>query len=125
MGKSRPTDATIISALLENPTIDAAAKACGITRQTIHNRLADPDFKREYSAMRRKVVEASCGALQGRIGEAAETLAEIMNDGKASKMARVLAAKAILEYGLKTVETLDILPRLEALEEVQRSRQGG
>lgn len=122
MGKTRPSDAIIIAALLENPTIDAAAKACGISRQTVYKRLDDAEFKREYTRLRRKVVENSCGVLQARIGEAAETLAEIMNDGKAPKMARVLAAKAVLEFGLKTIETLDILPRLEALEAAQEEK---
>lgn len=112
----------VLLALLENPTVSAAARACGVSEATMYRRLSDPEFKAEYSNRRRQVVEAACGSLQGRMGDAVEALAEIMNDGKASKMARVQAARAILEYGIKTVETLDILPRLEALEEAEEKR---
>lgn len=111
------SDEKIMTALLNYPTIEAAADACGVGRATIHRRLSDPAFKAEYTARRRQIVEAACGSLQGRMGEAVEALAEIMNDGKASKLARVQAARTVLEYGIKTVETLDLLPRIEALEE--------
>lgn len=110
------SDEQIMLALLETKNIEAAAEACGITRQTIYNRLADPTFKAAYTERRQRILEQACTALQNRMGEAVEALAEIMNNGKASKMARVLAAKAVLEYGLRSVEVMNILPRLEALE---------
>lgn len=110
------SDEQIMLALMETKTIEAAADACGITRQTIYKRLADPQFKAAYTERRLRILEQACAALQNRMGEAVEALAEIMNNGKASKMARVLAAKAVLEYGLRSVEVMNILPRLEALE---------
>ncbi|MBR2310509.1 MAG: hypothetical protein IKA47_08275 [Oscillospiraceae bacterium] len=116
MTKKFPNHEQSLIALLENPTISAAAKACGLSEATLYRRLSDPVFKAEYTARRRQILEAACGSLQGRIGEAVEALSEIMNDGEAPKAARVQASRAILEYGIKTVETLDILPRLEALE---------
>lgn len=114
----------IIIALLENPTITAASKASGISEATIYRRLAEPDFKKAYDARRRQVVEVACGALQNRLSEAVDALSDIMNDGKASKMARAQAARTVLEYGIKTLETLDILPRLEALQEAAEKENG-
>lgn len=110
------SDEKILSAMLENPTVEAAAAACNISKATIYRRLQESEFKAEYTKRRRQLVEVACGALQGRLGEAVEALSEIMNDGTAGKIARVQAARAVLEIGIKTVETLDILPRLEALE---------
>ena len=114
------SDETIMLALLEYPTMQEAAKACGIAKATIYRRMQEPSFKAEYAKRRRLLVEAACGALQGKISEAVEALSEIMSDGSAGKMARVQAARAVLEFGIKTVETLDVLPRLEALEEAQK-----
>lgn len=110
------SDEKILSALLEYPTVEAAAAGCGVAKATIYRRMQEPAFKEEYTRRRRQLVEAACGALQGRIGEAVEALAEIMNDGSAGKMARVQAARAVLEFGIKCTELLDIMPRIEALE---------
>lgn len=110
------SDEHILVALLECQTIEAAAKYCGISTQTIYRRLANPQFKQVYAERRQRIVEQACSNLQNRITEAVEALAEIMADGEANKMARVLAAKAVLEFGLRSVEVTSILPRLEALE---------
>lgn len=110
------SDEKILTALLEYPTVEAAAAGCGVAKATIYRRMQEPVFKEEYTRRRRQLVEAACGALQGRIGEAVEALAEIMNDGSAGKMARVQAARAVLEFGIKCTELLDIMPRIEALE---------
>lgn len=106
-------------ALLSYPTIRDASKACGIAERTIYGYLSEPDFKAEYDAQRRKLVEAACGALQGRIGTAVDTIAELMDCPSVPPQVKLGAARAILEFGIKTVEILDIMPRLEALEEAQ------
>lgn len=118
------SDETILTALLEHKTVEAAAQACNVTRQTIYNRLSNPAFKQEYQNHRTQIIEQACSMLQSRMVEAVEVLAEIANNGRAAKMARVLAAKAILEYGLKSVELTNILPRIEALEKNGLQLQG-
>lgn len=112
----------IIAALLENPTARAAAKSLGISEVTVYRRLADPGFKKAYDTRRRQLVEVICGALQNRMGEAVEALSEIINDNRASKMARAKAAETILQYGIKTLETLDLMPRVEALMDAEERR---
>lgn len=129
MAKNQPYYEQSLIALLEYPTISTAAKACGLSESTLYRRLADPEFKAELEKRRLQVVESACNSLQGRMSEAVEALASIMNDGKAGKIARVNAAKAILEFGLRSVEVMNILPRLEALENVNQNggsvRPGG
>lgn len=116
----------ITIALLENPTIELAAKAAEVSEATIYRRLSDPEFKREYDSRRRQIVEAACGALQGKISGAVSTLATIMEDCATSAYVRVQAASTILEYSVKTFEIMDVLPRLEALEmDAQRRERMG
>lgn len=107
-------------ALLNYPTIKEAAAACNQAEVTLRRYMADPDFRTEYDARRRQLVEAACGALQTRMGAAADTLAELMDCPAVPPQTRLGAARMILEFGLKTVEVLDILPRLEALEKARK-----
>lgn len=109
-----------MAALLTYPTIRDAAGACNQAEVTLRRYLADPDFRAEYDARRRQMVEAACGVLQTRMGAAADTLAELMDCPAVPPQTRLGAARMILEFGLKTVEVLDILPRLEALEDAQK-----
>ena len=105
-----------LAALLSQPTIKQAAKAAGIGERTMHNYLDDPDFKREYNERRRNMLESACGALAYSVGDAITALMEITTDKKASKIARVNAARTILEYALKTFEEMDLQSRIEVLE---------
>lgn len=114
--RKAPNNEQAMLALLEYPTIGAAAKACGISETTLHRKLNDPVFRAEYDRRRTQIVESACTTLQGHMSEAAETLVKIMKDSRTGRLTRVNAAKAILEYGLRSVEISNILPRLEALE---------
>lgn len=113
----------ITIALLENPTIELAAKAAKVSEATIYRRLADPNFRKDYDNRRRQIVEAACGALQGKISGAVATLAQIMEDGATSPYVRVQAASTILEYSVRTFEILDIMPRLKAIEADMERRE--
>lgn len=113
----------ITVALLENPTIELAAKAAEVSEATIYRRLADPDFRKEYDNRRRQIVETACGALQGKISGAVATLAQIMEDSATSPYVRVQAASTILEYSVRTFEILDIMPRLKAIEADKERRE--
>lgn len=112
----------IIVALLENPTIEMAAKAAEVSEATIYRRMSDPEFRKDYDGRRNQIVEAACGALQGKISGAVKVLAEIMEDPGVSPYNRVLAAGNILQYSMKTFEFLDIIPRIKALEEAEARR---
>ena len=54
--------------------------------------------------------------MQNRTSEAVEVLAEIMSDITNAPSARVSAAKAIIEYSIKTIEVEDLTQRVEELE---------
>ena len=61
------SDDRIITALLTEPTIKAAAGACGISESKVYSRLRDPDFKKKLDDARMKVLDDATRALQGRV----------------------------------------------------------
>lgn len=108
-----------IAALLNNPTVKTAAESMGISERSLYDIMRRDNFREELEQRRRQLAEASCTALQARIGEATEILTQIMMNPVTPAQARVAAAKTIIGFALRSIEILDILPRLEALEEAE------
>lgn len=116
-------DEKLLVALVSAPSIRAAAEAAGMTERAVYRRLAKPEFRSEYDRYRREIVTSACHALQARMQEAVTVLADLMQEGCAPAYVRMGAAQAILDYGLRAQELLDILPRLEALEAAENDTQ--
>ena len=112
----------VIAALLETPTIKAAAERAGIGEATIYRWLDDPEFEREYRRARRQAVQQAITRLQQLSGEAVETLREIMIDKAASDQARLRAAKTILDGAVDAVELEEIEERIKTLEKTLNER---
>ena len=104
-----------LAALLTEPTVQAAAKAVGISEATAWRWMQRPDFKARYQQARRELVEAAIGKLQKAATQAVDTLAEIAAAGE-KESARVQAAKGLLELCLKACEVEDLARRIEELE---------
>ena len=104
----------VLSALLQSNSVAEAAKISGIAERTIYRYLNEKDFQTEVRAARRSVVETSIGQIQGAASEAVETLKKNLHCGNPS--AEIRAAQIILENSVKGIEMLDILERLEILE---------
>lgn len=112
-----PKQQKAITALLDQPTLKEAASACGVNESTLWRWLQDDTFQREYRQARGQLLESTLTALQRASGDAVETLKAVMKDTTAQPSARVSAAKAVLELGLKGREILEVEERLRALEE--------
>jgi hypothetical protein len=104
-----------IAALLEMPTTGAAAKAAGVSEQTLWRWMQVPGFQSQYRVARQRTVEQAIARLQQVAGEAVGVLREIMMDPQNSATPPVLAARSILEFSLKAAE-LDLTVRVEELE---------
>jgi hypothetical protein len=100
-------------ALLEKPTIKAAAHAVGVAERTAHNWLAKPEFAKRFREERRRLVEHATARLQKAMHLSVTALLRILKHGTESN--QLAAAKAILEYGGKGIQE-DVLARLDALE---------
>ena len=103
-----------LTALLNSPTITDAAKTCGLSEATIYRYLSEDDFKKEYRKAQRQVIENSITQIQRITFKAVETLEKNLTCG--NPQVEVSAARIVLDNSLKAVETMDILERLEELE---------
>ena len=103
-----------LAALLECSSIADAAKRCGLSQETLYRYLREKEFVSDYRNARRQVVENSITQLQQASGEAVETLRR--NLSCSNPQAEIRSAQIILDNALKGVELVDILERLEQIE---------
>jgi hypothetical protein len=114
-----------LASLLALGEVKAAAKDARVGETTLWRWLKDETFARAYREGRRKVLEASASRLTADSAAASRVLLQIAEDEKASASARVAAARAIIESAVKTVETLDLEPRLKEIERRLEEQKGG
>lgn len=105
----------VLNALLNTTSITEAAKACGLSEKTIYRYLEDADFQKEYRRARRSLVETSIGQIQKATAEAVETLKR--NLYCENSAVEVRCAQIIIETAVKGVELIDVIERLEVLED--------
>lgn len=97
-------DERLIAALLAQPTHRSAAKAAGVSERTLRRRLEDPAFRaRVAEASRRTMIDALAG-LSRATSIAVTALTAIAAGAVKADVARVAAAKALLEASLHVLE---------------------
>lgn len=121
MPRKTDKDEIIISALLTTPTIKEAANVCGMSATQIYAHLRDPTFKRKYAKARLNILESNSAKLQHYISMAIDKIAEIIEDENNSPQVRLNACEAVIRNSMKLTEQVEILNRLEKLEEYQRN----
>jgi hypothetical protein len=120
--RSRKEEAAI-AALLEQPTLKAAALAAGISEATLFRWLQDPEFSGRYRAARRAALSRATARLQHASAQAVETLMAVMSDAGTPASARVTAARTVLELAARAVEIEDLQAKIALLERVRRRWQ--
>jgi transposase-like protein len=115
-GKLTPVQERAIVALLSHANTRTAAKSVGVDEATLWRWLQDKDFHKRYIDLRRECVSQSIARLQQASTEAVNTLREIVRDKKQPAPSRVSAAKAIIEFSMKSVELEDLEQRVCELE---------
>jgi transposase-like protein len=106
-------------ALLTATSIEAAAEATGVTKNTLYRWIReDPLFQVEYREARRAALDGAIAQLQLVAAEAVETLRESLK--ARDNNVKVRAASKLLDSAFKAHETFDIDVRLKALEEASR-----
>jgi hypothetical protein len=104
-----------VLALAHGASVEAAAKAAGISRATVYRRLKEPAFRKQVDDARAEIVSRAVARLSSTSVEAADALRRLLYSDM--DFARLAAARAILELGAKLREQHDLLSRIEALEE--------
>lgn len=116
-GKLNRKQEIAVLALMTEPTLKEAASKVGVSETTIYRWMQLDEFKTMFRNAKRQAVGQATARLQQSSTLAVETLNEIMANKKASPMARVTAAKTVLEFAYKAYELDDLSERLESLEE--------
>ncbi len=111
-----PKQEQALIALLNEPTIERAAKTAGVGERTLHRWLEEPAFSRAYRRARREAFAQAMGASQRYAPLAVQTLAKIMADATLSVSARVSAATALLKFSRESIELDDLATRVDDLE---------
>lgn len=112
------SDEQIIAAILTNSTNKSAAAACGLSEKQFYTRLSKPELKARLALTRTQLLEGATSAIQARVGEAVETMANIMHSSETPAQTRLNAADGIIRNALKMGEQLDLIRRLDELEKV-------
>lgn len=94
-----------------------AAKVAGIGESTLREYMKDPEFMERYREAFGNLVQDATRQAQQAIVPALSTLREIVEDGSETSQARIQAARSTLEYALRLTEQLDIVGRIQALED--------
>ncbi len=111
-----------VLALLETPTIAAAAKQVGVDESTLRRWRGEPEFGRALEEARREAFGAALLRIQGGIGKAVAALLGILEEEQAKPQERISAARILLDQAHRAEEALDVRQRLAALEAALEAR---
>lgn len=99
-----PNQRKALAALLTHPTTMAAARACGLSDRVITRYKSLPHFAAALEEGREAQLNEAVHSLAASYSAAVSTLRGIAENPKEQAQARVNAAKALLEYGLRFAE---------------------
>ena len=105
-----------IAALLTQRNFEEAARAVGISPNTLLNWMKAPEFQAAYREARRAAFGQSIARLQQATSAAATTLLKTMIDPGRPPSVKVRAAEAIFTHAAKAIEIEDIEARVSELE---------
>ncbi len=110
--------------MLTTATKEEAARKLGISSRTLRNYLKDTEFTERLETARTNLIHEASHQIQRSLSPSIKALHEIVSDERAGKTARVQAARALLEYGIRLTEMEDICRRLDELEGSIHARRG-
>jgi hypothetical protein len=116
-GTLNPRQELALQALLTHPTQKEAAAAAGVSDATLWRYMRDEEFSRRLREARHQAVGHAAASLQGGAGEAIAVLRDLMTKEDAPPSARIAAARIVIDYSFRVVETDDLKARLGELEQ--------
>lgn len=115
--RRRLTDEQIAAALIEHGSNADAAKALGCAVRTIIDRKRNDSFKRIYNAAKLDALHAATAKLQAQTVNAVQTIVDIMTSSDTAAQIKLNSAQMILQYAVRLTDSVDVLERLQALED--------
>ena len=118
MGENKLTAAQMraISYILECNTIEEAAKKSRVSRGTLYNWLKQECFKSRLEEERKAFFEEALNLLKASTKKAAETLIQLLDSN--DRTTKRLAAIALINFGIKAAEIIELEERVTVLEEL-------
>ena len=107
----------LVVALLQQPSIEKAAKSVGISPVTAWRISKTPEFQQEYGRVRRDNYEQSQARLQQASSAAASTLLKIMEDPKTPAAVRLRATECVLQHAAESFEAEELATRVQSIEQ--------
>jgi hypothetical protein len=105
-----------IAALLTHRNMEEAARAVGISANTLLRWMKEPEFETALREARRRVSDRAIGRLQDAADAAATTVLKIMLDSNVPAGTRLRAAEVVLDRAVDAGEMEDVEDRLTKLE---------
>lgn len=109
---------------MTSPTYAEAGAKAGVASETVRRYLRDPDFLAAYKARQEKLLDLATEQGKRSLSLALSTLWEVCGSESEAGQTRVAAARALLEYTIKLVETNDLDQRVAALEAREAESEG-
>ena len=113
-----------LAALLTQPTKEKAAKAAGIGLTTLKRYLADPEFQEEYQKAVSDLIEDAATAAKQSLNPALSCLRKIVTREDVTDANKIAASRSLIEYGLRLIETFDIMRKIDELEKWRDETNG-
>jgi hypothetical protein len=107
-----------IAALLSHRNVEDAARAVGISTNTLRRWMQVPEFQAACRDARQKILSQAIGQLQNAAGAAAKTVLRIMVDPTVPAGIRLRAAEIVLERAVSVGEVDETEDRLARLERI-------
>jgi len=105
-----------VEALAAGQNVTQAAVTAGVGRRTAARYHQDPSVRAALAAAQSDALGQVTRRAVAEMVKALDTLAGIMANERASPSARVAAARAVLESGLRFTELCDLARRVDDLE---------
>jgi len=113
-----------IAALLTHRSVEEAARAAGITGNTLVRWLKVPEFQQAYREARRMAFGQAIGRLQQASAAAVTTLLKLTVDPNAPAAVRARSSYYILNLAKQAIEVEDIEARVSELERTAAEGKG-
>lgn len=116
-------DVLLASAIASGASNSAAARKLGISRATVKRRLHDPNFRRIIADLRGEILRNALGRMTAKITGAVDNLDALLNDDNPS--IRLRAFRALMTFGLRLHESIELNDRIGELEAELARKTGG
>jgi len=79
MGNLNTNQTRAVAAILEHPTLEAAAESTGVTSRTLRNWLKEDDFARALDDAQMQMLQSHLGRLSGLLQKSAAVYEQLLN----------------------------------------------